>query len=133
MNVRSVLHWLFDIFRARRSNKQRIKNKKNARIFYYLIWSLGKSTRRCMDPVDYVYGVLGMFDIKIPRMTDPNAVWQLFLSELDDFMMDFKSKKFSWGRITGISDHAYQVNVLKAKNMADLYKDLLVVVEDDNE
>ncbi|KAJ8654564.1 hypothetical protein O0I10_009746 [Lichtheimia ornata] len=130
LNVRTVLHWLFDIFRARRSNNQRIKNKKNARIFYFLICSLGKSTRRCMDPVDYVYGVLGMFHFKIPRMTDPNTVWQLFLAELDNYMMDFKDKKFSWGRITGISDNAYQIDVLKAKNMADLYNDLLVVVED---
>ena len=86
-----------------------------------------------MDPVDYVYGVLGMFQFKIPRMTDPNTVWKLFLSELDVYMEDFKNKKFSWGRITGISDSAYQIDVLKARNMADLFKDLLVVVEDDDE
>lgn len=83
-----------------------------------------------MDPVDYVYGVLGMFHFKIPRMNDPNMVWQLFLSELDNYMMDFKDKKFSWGRITGISDNAYQIDLLKAANMADVYNDLLVVVED---
>ncbi|CDH59366.1 predicted protein [Lichtheimia corymbifera JMRC:FSU:9682] len=34
--------------------------------------AFAESPRQCMDPVDYVYGVLGIFQIDIPRKTDPN-------------------------------------------------------------
>lgn len=77
-----ALHaWLSEIFNARSSSKRRI-GKKSAQEFSYLMVSLGDSPRRCMNPVDYVYGVLGIFQLKIPRMNDPNAVWRLFYLNL---------------------------------------------------
>ncbi|CDS10608.1 hypothetical protein LRAMOSA11094 [Lichtheimia ramosa] len=97
--------------------------------FFYLIRTLGNSTRRCMDPADYVYGVLGIFQIKIPRMSDPSAVWQLFLSKFDDYMVKMKNKQVGLeGTITGISERARQVNLLKAKDMRDVYANLLEMV-----
>ncbi|CDH58126.1 predicted protein [Lichtheimia corymbifera JMRC:FSU:9682] len=87
------------------------------------------SQRRCYDPVDYVYGVLGIFQFKIPRMTDPNAVWRRFLIELDHYMetTGIKNESFggAGGRITGFCDHAYHVDLRKAKKMADVYRYLL--------
>lgn len=81
-----------------------------------------------MDPADYVYGVLGVFQFKIPRMNDPNAVWHYFLSELDNYMetTGMKNDKFSGKRITGINDNAYRIDLRKAKDMADVYKDDLL-------
>ncbi|KAI7878253.1 hypothetical protein K492DRAFT_196988 [Lichtheimia hyalospora FSU 10163] len=116
--------WLDEIFHSRRSNKLRIE-KKSAEKFCYLIASLGGSPRRCMDPVDYVYGVLGIFQFKIPRMTDPNAVWQCFLSELDNYMemSGIKNDKI-YG--TTISDRAYRIDLRKATDMTDVYKDYLL-------
>ncbi|KAJ8654552.1 hypothetical protein O0I10_009734 [Lichtheimia ornata] len=87
------------------------------------------SERRCYDPVDYVYGVLGIFQFKVPRMTDPKAVWQRFLVELDHYMeaTGIKGESFggAGGRITGFCDHAYHVDLRKAKKMADVYRYLL--------
>ena len=79
-----------------------------------------------MDPADYVYGVLGIFQIKIPRMTDANAVWQLFLTEFDHYMRKMKNKQVGLqGTIHGISERARQVNLLKAKDMSDVYENFL--------
>lgn len=93
-----------------------------------------------MDPVDYVYGLLGMFQIKIPRLSDPNEVWQTFLSELDDYMEDMKNEQVlsednNKGKLVGINDDAKQVDLRKARNMADVYKDIiyLEMIDDDEE
>lgn len=94
-----------------------------------MLSTLGDSERRCYDPVDYVYGVLGIFQFKVPRMTDPKAVWQRFLVELDHYMeaTGIKGESFggAGGRITGFCDHAYHVDLRKAKKMADVYRYLL--------
>ncbi|KAI7887137.1 hypothetical protein K492DRAFT_221180 [Lichtheimia hyalospora FSU 10163] len=96
--------------------------------------TLGDSTRRCMDPVDYVYGVLGMLNIKIPRMTDPKAVWQRFLSELDNYMdmADIKNKLFyasesNSAKIIGIQESAYDIDLQEVGCMGDVYNDVLDV------
>lgn len=85
--------------------------------FKILIRKLGQSTRQCMDPADYVYGVLGLLKIKIPRMTDPNAVWQRFLSELDKMKALYPRGK--------INRRAYSFDLQKANNMRNVYFDLL--------
>lgn len=95
-----------------------------------LVEAFSVSTRRCTDPVDYVYGVLGIFQFKIPRKTDPHEVWQLSLHELEDYLKDMENDyvKVPWfnnDRITGISDQARQVDLLKAEKMADVYTGLL--------
>lgn len=82
-----------------------------------------------MDPVDYVYGVLGILQIKMPRMTDPDQVWKRFLSELDNYMEMEKMKEgihHSGKRlIFKICDDAYKVDLQKVKDMTFVYKGLL--------
>ena len=93
-----------------------------------------------MDPVDYVYGILGLFQLKIPRMTDPNAVWKRFLLELQGYLSDIKNESFTTRdlqgsiyvnsppkKILGIDERALQVNLLTARNMADVYKYLIKI------
>ena len=50
-----------------------------------------------MNPADYVYGVLDIFQIKIPRMTDANDVLQLLLTELDHYMRKRRTNKLVFG------------------------------------
>ncbi|KAI7874564.1 hypothetical protein K492DRAFT_222136 [Lichtheimia hyalospora FSU 10163] len=90
-----LFDWLAEISYARAFKKHGVEMTPTYQ-FFTLIRSLSKSPRRCMDPVDYVYGVLGILQIKIPRMTDPQKVWQHFLYELDDYMdmAGFKNKVF---------------------------------------
>ncbi|KAI7874550.1 hypothetical protein K492DRAFT_199873 [Lichtheimia hyalospora FSU 10163] len=82
---RPLVCWFSEIFYARAFNEH-VAEKTPAYRFCTLINSLNGSPRRCMDPVDYVYGLLGILQIKIPRMTDPKKLWQRFLFELDDYM-----------------------------------------------
>ncbi|KAI7885178.1 hypothetical protein K492DRAFT_172505 [Lichtheimia hyalospora FSU 10163] len=85
-----------------------------------------------MDPVDYVYGVLGMLQIKIPRMTDPKKVWQRFLSELDDYMdtagikgEEIPNPAASIYKVIGIADYAYNIDLTTVECMGDAYKSIL--------
>lgn len=41
-----------------------------------------QSSRRCTDPRDYIYGVLGLLGLHIPRIDDPMGLWRLFLFEI---------------------------------------------------
>ena len=91
---------------------------------FRLIRSLKDSSRCCMDPVDYVYGALGIFQMKIPRMDDPNDIWRLFLCELDKHV---KNSPQSHIAKVEISERAHRVDLRKAKNMADVYKYLIQV------
>ncbi|KAJ8652564.1 hypothetical protein O0I10_011769 [Lichtheimia ornata] len=133
-----LLEWIAEITQTRSFSKRRFE--KSAQTFLQLFVALETSSRRCMDPVDYVYGLLGMFQIKIPRLSDPNEVWQTFLSELDDYMEDMKNEQVlsednNKGKLVGINDDAKQVDLRKARNMADVYKDIiyLEMIDDDEE
>ncbi|CDS06572.1 hypothetical protein LRAMOSA09100 [Lichtheimia ramosa] len=88
-------------------------------VFYNVIRSLSESPRQCMDPVDYVYGVLGMLQIKIPRMKDTNAVWQRFLTELDNCLELEDGHQFI--------DYAQGFDLRKAKTIGDVYRKLLYI------
>ncbi|KAI7878412.1 hypothetical protein K492DRAFT_196881 [Lichtheimia hyalospora FSU 10163] len=93
---------------------------------------LGQSSRQCMDPVDYVYGVLGLLRIRIPRMTYPKAVWQLFLYELEPVLNELLLNQFTTSKggvvqLVGINEDAYQIDLLDARNMADVYRNFLIV------
>lgn len=83
-----------------------------------------------MDPVDYVYGLLGIFQIRIPRMSDPSEVWRTFLFEMDNYMEDMKNEEVlsvdnEKGKLVGIKDDAKQVDLRKARQIADVYKDFM--------
>ncbi|KAJ8652907.1 hypothetical protein O0I10_011441 [Lichtheimia ornata] len=114
---------LDDIYGARKSNKYRISGSKDR--FYFLLWSLRDSTRRCYDPADYVYGVLGMLQIKIPRMDDPNAVWRHLLMALDDYMKDDDDEDRSGS--PSCVDRADIIDLCKAKNIGYVYKKLIEI------
>lgn len=72
-----------------------------------MVKTFGVSNRRCMDPADYVYGVLGVLRMYVPRKTDPDEVWKLFLERLSSYI--------------SISNHAKRFDLATARNMADVY------------
>ncbi|KAI7881893.1 hypothetical protein K492DRAFT_224810 [Lichtheimia hyalospora FSU 10163] len=123
--------WMEEIARARVFSKRDVK-KNHAYQFAFLLGSLGGSIRRCMDPVDYVYGVIGMLNIKLPRMTDPKAVWQRFLSELDKYMdmagiknNEYYITRYETKKIIGIRESAYKIDLQEVKCMKNVYEGIL--------
>ncbi|CDH59381.1 predicted protein [Lichtheimia corymbifera JMRC:FSU:9682] len=123
-----LLEWIAEITQTRTFSKRRYE--KSARQFVLLISSLEWSRRSCMDPVDYVYGLLGIFQIRIPRMSDPSEVWRTFLFEMDNYMEDMKNEEVlsvdnEKGKLVGIKDDAKQVDLRKARQIADVYKDFM--------
>lgn len=113
-------NWYQETHYARVYNKNRIQGETNGYDLSRILLTLGTCTRRCMDPVDYVYGVLGIFQFEIPRMDDPDAVWKLFLSKIDIWWGPSRRKNSRFSFI--ITNRAYQVDLRKAKDMADVYK-----------
>ncbi|KAJ8652872.1 hypothetical protein O0I10_011472 [Lichtheimia ornata] len=101
-----------------------------------LLQVFGQSCRECKYAAHYVYGVLGVFQFDIPStMTDPNQVWQCFLHKFEHFISDLMRASLSTTKETGsiplitISDRARQFDLSTAQNMADVYRDLLVVFD----
>ena len=127
--MHGLLHdWMAEIFYSRRAFKKHDGKMALAYEFLSFIGTLQGSTRRCMDPVDYVYGVLGMLQLKIPRMADRKKVWQRFLSEIDDYMdrMGIKNKDIheddgSITKIIGIGKYAHKIDLTTAECMGDVY------------
>ncbi|KAJ8652915.1 hypothetical protein O0I10_011449 [Lichtheimia ornata] len=109
------------VFTARTCNTLRITMTRSGAL-YYVMGSLEYSNRRCYDPCDYVYGVLGMMQIKIPRMTDPNDVWRHFLYELDD-LAPIDSGRWM--------DYADEIDLREVENIGDVYKKLNEIGEAD--
>ncbi|CDH56134.1 predicted protein [Lichtheimia corymbifera JMRC:FSU:9682] len=115
--IARIYQCIYEMSYARTFSKEHMEASDSIK-FNILMRKLGYSTRQCMDPADYVYGVLGLLQIKIPRMTDPNAVWQRFLSELDKM-------KTLYPNIRRINRRAYSFDLQQANNMRDVYFDLL--------
>lgn len=120
MRTSAVLRDLHDITTARRSSSHRISGSKDTFI-YYILDSLSESTRRCYDPADYVYGVLGAMQIKIPRVTDPNVAWRHLLLKLDDYTEkgEVNARK--------CIDRAHEVDLQKAETIGAVYKKLKTI------
>ncbi|KAJ8652602.1 hypothetical protein O0I10_011748 [Lichtheimia ornata] len=108
-----------EISTCRQLNSHRVSLPSDSWIWPELFDTFGKSSRQCMDPVDYVFGMFGMCPLDIPRMADPNAVWQLFLAKLEDLLANDDSPR------TRISDRARHFDLAAAQNMADVYQGLL--------
>ncbi|CDS12575.1 hypothetical protein LRAMOSA04769 [Lichtheimia ramosa] len=123
-DAKRVKEWLDHIIKAKLLYNGLVSNRCIFLSPVSVLVSLIQSTRQCMDPVDYVYGVIGIFQIKMPRMKDPNAVWQLFLSKLQD-SLNRSDRRDCPGYTIRISDRAHQVDLLKVENMADVYEDFL--------
>ncbi|KAI7873782.1 hypothetical protein K492DRAFT_184893 [Lichtheimia hyalospora FSU 10163] len=99
-----------------------------------LFATLAQSSRRCMDPVDYVYGVLGLLQMDIPRTNDPRAVWTYFLSQVDDLITSWLHNRERHHYESGnhiaaitVSERAKNFDLSKANDMADVYSNLLHV------
>lgn len=93
--------------------------------------SFALSARECMDPLDYVYGVLGLFRFDISRKSDPNEAWHLFISELENYLVDPSRVKIE---NTYQREIAYKLlnncqachcNLMVARNMRDVYQCLV--------
>lgn len=75
---------------------------------------LTTSSRKCMKPEDYVYGVLGVFRFKLPRGIEPNKLWQLFVSRVEAIEV-----------ASLVNANAREFDLLTARDMADVYQALL--------
>ncbi|CDH54777.1 predicted protein [Lichtheimia corymbifera JMRC:FSU:9682] len=96
----------------------------------HLFKAFERSSRRCMDPVDYVYGVLGVLGFKIPRMADPQQVWHCFFTELDNFLTDVKRRSMIDQRdemfaAIGVNQDMKNFDLQAATCMSDVYTGLL--------
>ncbi|CDS10398.1 hypothetical protein LRAMOSA03074 [Lichtheimia ramosa] len=89
---------------------------------FIAINTLKRSSRRCMKPEDYVYGVLGVLQFKLPRGIEPNELWQLFVSQVDEALKD--------SGFAGVGPHAREFNLLAARDMADVF---LALLENEND
>ncbi|KAI9311610.1 hypothetical protein BX666DRAFT_2031765 [Dichotomocladium elegans] len=69
--------------------------------------SFSTSQRKALYHVDYVYGVLGVLDIDIPRLENPEEVWRVFSDRLQERHPDIHVPR--------------DVDLLKATNMEDVY------------
>ncbi|KAJ8652917.1 hypothetical protein O0I10_011451 [Lichtheimia ornata] len=114
-----VCNRLNDVYAARACNAFRIIMTRSETL-YFVIGSLVSSNRRCYDPCDYVYGVLGAMQIKIPRMTDPNDVWRHFLSKLDD-LAPLDSRRWM--------DYADEIDLGEVENIGVVYNELIQIGE----
>ncbi|KAI7878252.1 hypothetical protein K492DRAFT_179999 [Lichtheimia hyalospora FSU 10163] len=99
-------------------------DRRSSRIV--LLEVFANSPRQCMSAVDYVYGVLGMLQMDIPRKADNNEVWQLFISELNKSLGEFKpttrnSTKGETAILEKFKDSAPQCDLVMATNMSDLH------------
>ncbi|CDS06490.1 hypothetical protein LRAMOSA09018 [Lichtheimia ramosa] len=96
----------------------------------HLFKAFERSSRQCMDPLDYVYGVLGVLQFNIPRMADPNQVWHCFFDELEHFITDVKRRSMIDQRdelfaAIGINQDRKDFDLKSAQCMSDVYKGLL--------
>lgn len=110
------------------------------RLLISLIDVFGRSTRKGEDEIDYIYGVLGVLSLDMPRMDkyilEPNEGWRCFLSKLDNFLLECMHAQFTTTnmnqdavRLVTINEEARNIDLSTAQNMADVYRNLLSVFE----
>lgn len=86
--------------------------------------NLAGSPRTCTNPVDYVYGVLGLLAIDVPRMDDPHAVWSTFLSVLGERLQSVEKNDPDF--FASISETAHSFDLSKASNLGHVYHGLVI-------
>lgn len=110
------------------------------RLLISLIDIFGRSARKGEDEIEYIYGVLGVLPLDMPRMDkfilEPNEGWRCFLSKLDTFLLECMRDQFITTnmnqdavRLVTINDEARHIDLKNARNMADVYRNLLSVFE----
>ncbi|KAI7873726.1 hypothetical protein K492DRAFT_200503 [Lichtheimia hyalospora FSU 10163] len=139
-NLFAFYHWVLDeyvsmespiedIYCARRHRySAAYSNLMPALNISRLLRAFATSKRQCMDPVDYVYGVLGLFQFNIPRMTDPNQVWQCFLTELENYLAArveiCDSIEKSLLPVFTDDDQAHRYDLTTANDLGDVFRSL---------
>lgn len=86
--------------------------------------NLAGSPRTCTNPVDYVYGVLGLLAIDVPRMDDPHAAWSTFLSVLSQRLQDVEKDDPDY--YASVSENAYSFDLSQANNLGHVYSGLVI-------
>lgn len=124
---------------SRTFDKYRVMDQMDSRLLVSLIDVFGRSSREALYAIDYIYGVLGVLPIDVPRMDqhihDPNVVWEYFLSKLDEFLREFTRTQFTNNidqnqvRLITITEEARRTDLSAARNMADVYRNLLAVYD----
>ncbi|KAI7875786.1 hypothetical protein K492DRAFT_28055 [Lichtheimia hyalospora FSU 10163] len=89
------------------------------------------SSRRCYMPEDYVYGIIGLLSLDIPRMQDPQLVWEAFLQELESLLIQLSEDESQGLTYFSISKKAKTFQLCDAKDMADVYSGVAVMEVND--
>lgn len=89
--------------------------------------SLAGSSRTCLDPLDYVYGILGLLDIHIPRTDNADTLWRTFLSKLKDHLTQMVNdiKEDDVNVSFTLSESACDIKLAHAENVSEVYNGLL--------
>lgn len=89
--------------------------------------SLAGSSRTCLDPLDYVYGILGLLDIHIPRTDNADTLWRTFLSKLKDHLTQMVNdiKEDDVNVSFTLSESACDIKLAHAENVSEIYNGLL--------
>ncbi|KAI7881247.1 hypothetical protein K492DRAFT_177179 [Lichtheimia hyalospora FSU 10163] len=97
--------------------------------FIQLCQSFSRSPRICHQPEDYIYGVLGLLELDIPRMPHPNLVWRFFLSAIKQ-QLEWLSENDFIGDLCAveISERAKGFDLSSARNMSDVYEELFTML-----
>ncbi|KAI9317418.1 hypothetical protein BX666DRAFT_1618979 [Dichotomocladium elegans] len=74
----------------------------------YLLLALSLTKRKCGKKQDYVFGVLGILDIRIPYSNDPKVVWKTFLREMEK-------------RLPKQSELPWEFDLARATNLAQVF------------
>ncbi|KAI7875870.1 hypothetical protein K492DRAFT_220602 [Lichtheimia hyalospora FSU 10163] len=85
--------------------------------------ALESSSRVCAFPVDYVYGVIGMLELDVPRLDHPQDVWKAFLHELRKLLarLTEQDEGCMWAKVA--KDETF--DLAKAKNLGHVYSGLV--------
>ena len=85
--------------------------------------ALESSSRVCAFPVDYVYGVIGMLELDVPRLDHPQDVWKAFLHELRKLLarLTEQDEGCMWAKV--VKDETF--DLANAKNLGHVYSGLV--------
>ena len=89
------------------------------------------SSRKCYMPEDYVYGIIGLLSLDIPRMQDPQLVWEAFLQELESLLIQLSEDESQGLTYFSISKKAKTFQLCNAKDMADVYSGVVTMEVND--
>ncbi|KAJ8652743.1 hypothetical protein O0I10_011625 [Lichtheimia ornata] len=91
---------------------------------------LRSSKRSCYLAVDYVYGILGILGVDVPRQDNPDVVWKHFLAYLDHVVYEtYGGNDMSFHDYSKIdvSEKARQFVLSEADNLGQVFDNVLQV------